>query len=88
MEQETKKAKFIIMPPPPGTCQECAAKHDPRMPHNRDSLFYQYAFYGKYGSWPTWADAMAHCPDEVKEIWIDELTKRGVGIGSETKRAE
>lgn len=85
---ETKKAAFMIMPPAPDVCQECAVKHDPRMPHNRDSLYYQYAFYAKEGRWPTWADAMAHCPDEVKEVWIDELTKRGVDVGSETKRAE
>ena len=75
------KAKFMMLPPPPGTCPECAIEHDPRMPHDRNSLFYQYKFYGKNGRWPTWADAMAHCPDAIKEYWIEELTKRGIEIG-------
>ena len=29
---------------PEGTCPECAVKHTPDQPHNRDSLFYQYHF--------------------------------------------
>ena len=33
-----------ILPPKPGTCPECAVDHDPAMPHNRDSLFYQMRF--------------------------------------------
>jgi hypothetical protein len=65
---------------PPGTCPECAVKHDPEMPHNQQSLAYQYKFYDKHGRWPTWADAMAHCSAETKAYWIAELKKRGVEV--------
>ena len=65
---------------PEGTCPECAVKHEPEQPHNRDSLAYQYKFYDEYGRWPTWADAMAHCPESVKRHWIEELEKRGVDV--------
>lgn len=30
---------------PEGTCPECGGKHDPKQPHNKDSLAYQYKFY-------------------------------------------
>lgn len=85
---EEHKAAFMMMPPKPDVCQECAVKHDPMMPHNRDSLYYQYAFYSKHGSWPTWADAMAHCPDDIKEFWIESLTDKGIEIGNETVKEE
>ncbi len=65
---------------PEGTCPECAVKHDPGQPHNRDSLTYQYHFYDKNGRWPTWADAMAHCTDEVKADWTQALKERGVEV--------
>lgn len=65
---------------PEGTCTECAVKHDPEQPHNRDSLTYQYKFYDQHGRWPTWADAMAHCPEEVKEVWTQVLRERGVKV--------
>lgn len=85
---EEHKAAFMMMPPKPDVCQECAVKHDLMMPHNRDSLYYQYAFYSKHGSWPTWADAMAHCPENIKEFWIQSLTDKGIEIGSETVKEE
>lgn len=65
---------------PPGTCPMCAVKHDPRMPHNRDSLTYQYKFYDENGRWPTWADAMAHCAPEVKAYWTEALQAIGVNV--------
>lgn len=65
---------------PDGTCPECAVAHDPKQPHNRDSLAYQYHFYDKNGRWPTWADAMAHCTDEVKAYWTQALRERGVEV--------
>lgn len=63
---------------PPGTCPECAVAHDPQQPHNRDSLTYQYKFYDKHGRWPTWKDAMAHCPEEIRKYWIHALAEKGV----------
>ncbi len=82
-----KKVKVIdiaregtLLPPPKGTCPECAVAHDPKMPHNQQSLYYQYYFYNKHGRWPTWKDAMAHCTDDVKAIWNEELEKLGAKI--------
>jgi hypothetical protein len=65
---------------PPGTCPECAIKHDSEQPHDKNSLVYQYKFYDKHGKWPTWKDAMMHCPDEIKSAWIEELSARGVSL--------
>lgn len=65
---------------PSGTCPICAVKHDPEQPHNRDSLAYQYKFYDEHGRWPTWTDAMAHCSEEIKAFWVEQLTARGVKI--------
>lgn len=63
-----------------GQCPVCAAVHDPGMPHNQQSLFYQYSFYEEHGRWPTWADALEHCSDDVKERWAAELKKRGIEV--------
>jgi hypothetical protein len=67
-----------MLPPPPDCCQECAVKHDPLQPHNKDSMYYQYHFANKEGRWPTWADAMAHCQPHVRAVWKAELEKRGM----------
>ncbi|MFT8710441.1 MAG: hypothetical protein ABF820_13525 [Sporolactobacillus sp.] len=72
--------KMTLLPPKPGVCQKCAADHDLGQPHNQQSLYWQYWFYDKYSRWPTWEDAMAHCTDEVKQFWIDELKERGVAV--------
>jgi len=75
-----KHGMMMLGQVPEGTCPECAVKHDPAMPHNQQSLAYQYKFYDQNGRWPTWEDAMAHCDDNVKEQWRAELEKRGVKI--------
>jgi hypothetical protein len=62
-----------MLPPPPGTCQECAAKHKPDEAHNAQSLAYQHSFYAKRGRWPTWKDAVAHCAPEIRTAWEEEL---------------
>ena len=69
---------------PPSTCPICATKHEPEQPHNRQSLAYQYKFYDEHGRWPTWADAMAHCPDEIRNYWTRELEKRGIEVSGES----
>lgn len=66
---------------PEGCCQECAVQHEPQMPHNKDSMYYQYHFYDEHGRFPTWEDAMAHCPVEIRTYFIEELKKRGVPLG-------
>jgi hypothetical protein len=68
---------------PPGTCPECAIKHDPDMPHNFQSLVYQYKYYDRHGRWPTWADAMAHCLPETKALWCEALKERGIEVNPE-----
>ena len=73
-----KFGAFTMFPAKPGTCPECAVKHDPEAPHNQQSLFYQYKFFNEHGRWPTWEDAMAHCSDGMKVIWGSLLREHGV----------
>jgi len=68
-----KAITMILLPPKKGTCPVCAIKHGPDEPHNRQSLYYQFRFYGLHGRWPTWADAIAHCSDKIKRLWEEEL---------------
>lgn len=78
--QTGKVTAFGILPAPPGTCPDCAVDHKPDQPHNQQSLFYQYSFYGRCKRWPTWHDAMAHCPPDIRSQWIAELAKKGVEV--------
>lgn len=71
---------FKMLPAAPGTCKECAVKHDPSQPHNQQSLHYQYYFYADHNRWPTWKDAMAHCTPQVQEKWIAGLKEKGVKV--------
>ncbi len=73
---------FTLLPPPPNCCQECAVEHDPEQAHNQQSLHYQYYFYGKHGRWPTWKDAIAHCPPELQQKWRAALKAHGVEVES------
>jgi len=70
---------FALMPcrTDQGQCPECATKHGPEQPHNKQSLYYQYKFMAAHGKWPGWKDAMKHCTAAVKKIWTRELRKRG-----------
>lgn len=68
---------------PPGTCPMCAKVHKENMPHDQRSLAYQYKFYDLHGRWPTWADAMAHCTDEIKKLWIEALAEHGIEVEKE-----
>lgn len=64
----------------PGQCPECAVVHKPEMPHNQQSLFWNYNFFEQHGRWPTWADAMAHCTPEMQQHWIRELEKYDIKV--------
>ena len=68
---------MMLLPPAKDTCPICATKHEAEQPHNAQSMYYLYRFYGVRGRWPTWADAVAHCSPEVKEHWERELRSRG-----------
>lgn len=70
--------KFVLLKPPPDTCQVCAVDHAKEDPHDQTSLYYQMWFYEKHGRWPTWADAIAHCSEELQKAWEEELKLRGV----------
>lgn len=81
--REIKEISFkemTILPPAPGKCPECAVAHDPALPHNVNSLYYQMKFYQKHDRVPKWADAMEHCDDGVKEAWTKALLEHGVQV--------
>lgn len=73
--------QMTLLPPSADVCQQCSVKHEPEMPHNQDSLYWQYNFYFEHGRWPTWADALTHCTPQMRDIWIRELAKRGIEVG-------
>lgn len=70
--------KMQLLPPAPGRCQECAVDHPPELPHDATSLYYQTKFNMEHGRGATWADAMAHCTDEMKDAWTESLAKGGI----------
>jgi len=76
VECASEAVPMILLPAGKGLCPVCATKHVPIHAHNQQSLHYQYWFLGKVGRWPTWADAVAHCPENVRAFWADELKKR------------
>lgn len=67
-----------LLPPGPNVCQECAVDHESYMPHDKQSLYYQYHFHFAHNRWPTWDDAMAHCDEQVKEITRSVLRQNGI----------
>ncbi len=71
---------FALLKPRPGVCEACAVDHPPDQPHNQQSLYYQYWFYGQHGRWPKWEDALAHCTDEVYAFWREALADQGVVV--------
>ena len=64
-----------LLPPKSDLCQECATKHSPNEPHNRNSLYYQIHFKIRHGRAPNWEDAIAHCDGKTKQFWREELIK-------------
>lgn len=81
IEAEESPASFMLLvPPPPNVCCECAREHPAEYPHDKQSLYYQMKFQMEHGRGATWADAMAHCPEQVKTIWTEELQKLGVEV--------
>jgi len=79
MKIKHSEEKFQMLPPAPDKCQICADKaHGDELPHNRDSLYYQFWFCNTYKRSPTWADALISCSDETKALWKEYLEKHGV----------
>ncbi|MFE1598231.1 hypothetical protein [Methylobacterium sp. ID0610] len=76
---EERTAEFRLMPPAdPQACQTCGRRHPPEQPHDATRLHYQYSFRAEHGRWPTWADAVAHCAEPIREAWEAELRSRGL----------
>jgi hypothetical protein len=75
---------MMLMPAAPGTCEWCATAHEPHLPHNQQSLYYQMKFQAIKGRPPTWTDAMAHCEQAMRDDWKRELialmTRNGMKI--------
>lgn len=83
-----KEGFTLIKNVPPGTCPKCAVKHEPELPHNQQSIFWNYWFYEQNGRWPTWKDAMEHCTEEVKARWTQALAENGIILDQEGKPVE
>lgn len=79
-EELPSETKMFLMPAKEGTCETCATAHEPHMPHNAQSLFYQTRFNIENGRSATWIDAMSHCDDAMRELWTNALTERGVDV--------
>ena len=74
--------KMVLMKPHPDACQVCGREHEPHLPHDQQSLYYQMAFHAQHGRYPTWEDAMAHCGPSVKHDWTVALRDHGIAIDS------
>ncbi|HBS60609.1 MAG TPA: hypothetical protein DEA44_15285 [Firmicutes bacterium] len=78
--EEVTDEYMMLVPPSPHLCQECAENHPPEFPHNLESIYYQTKFLMEHDRAATWADAIAHCPDDIKEFTISELRKLGIEV--------
>ncbi len=59
LKQGTVPCFIRVLPPLPGACRVCAARHQPEEPHAWDSLYYQVRFYQTHRRFPTREDAGA-----------------------------
>lgn len=80
MPSEQEGEGMFLLPPAADKCQVCATDHEPHLPHNAQSLYYQVAFNMQNGRAPNWIDAMAHCSEEMRKVWTDALTDKGVDV--------
>jgi hypothetical protein len=69
------KSNLVLLKINPSQCSECGWNHDPEIPHNKNSPFYQAKFSDENHREPTWEDAMAHCSEERKQWWRDSMKK-------------
>ncbi len=73
---------MMLLPPSENKCQECAVEHEQEWPHDKNSFFYQFLFFNLNGRTATWEDAMAHCNEEMKQMWREELRAKGIDPNS------
>jgi hypothetical protein len=83
IEMRVSEGKFMILPPAPDKCQECANDHKPEEPHNITSIFYLVKFKNDHGRDATFADASAHCSDLMKEYFALKLRFLQMSISGE-----
>lgn len=69
-----------LFPPGKNVCPICATKHRKDDPHDIMSLYYQYVFYRNSGRFPSWRDALEHCPEDIKQRWTRALTAQGIDL--------
>jgi hypothetical protein len=55
-----------FVPCDPDRCQVCGMRHHPSDPHVGRSVYYHVRFELVHGRSPTTADAVAHCPVEIR----------------------
>ena len=77
-----------ITAPVPGTCPVCATKHEEQEPHDLNSLYYQNQFFKAHKRFPTWADALRHCSQMTKTVWVEKLKKAGIEIVFPPEKSE
>lgn len=56
-EKATLIGRIKILPPKPGTCPACGAKHDKGSGHEAASICYMLTFYQRNRRFPTREDA-------------------------------
>lgn len=74
--------KLTLLSPAPHLCPQCAVKHLPEQAHDAISFYYAFWFNEQYGKAHTWADAIAHCPVDIKAVWFIWLNKVGIDVNS------
>jgi hypothetical protein len=68
-----------VVPPMPGTCPVCAAKHRKDAPHDKNSVYFQNWFYHRHRRFPTWEDAMEHCSEKTKASFREKIRRKDEG---------
>ena len=66
---------MMLLPPAPDVCQICGVEHKPLEAHNAHSLYYAVRFKMAHGRDATWADAVAHLPDDMQLLWKAAISK-------------
>jgi hypothetical protein len=70
---------MTLLPPRAGLCQVCASDHEPELPHNAQSLYYQVSRQMQ-GLPCSWLTAMEHCAPEMQALWTTALQEKGVDV--------
>jgi hypothetical protein len=70
-----RKSNLILFPLSSDVCQECGWPHESIYPHFLASNYYQMKFYDENDRAPTWEDALAHCPESMKEGWRASMAR-------------